>query len=127
MQLHDHLTNSATFSSEKTENPALIAKALRNQGITVPFPSPTPTENTKWSFKFEKPEKITVVGSWANEMSVKYKDGINFGVDLAVEMPNVSTFSYSIWPFLDLEINNLIMLIADHVPRKGLPKRSLLP
>lgn len=38
---------------------------------------------------FEKPSDITVVGSWANKVSVKAKDGASFGVDVAVEMPDV--------------------------------------
>jgi hypothetical protein len=90
MQLHDHLTNEQTFSAGKAENPALIAKKLRSKGVEVPFPSPAPTENTKWTFKFEKPERINMIGSWSNDISVKYKDGINFGVDMSIEMPDVS-------------------------------------
>jgi U3 small nucleolar RNA-associated protein 22 len=44
---------------------------------------------------FEKPADVTLVGSWANKISVKGKDGRNFGVDLAVEMPEVFIWSFA--------------------------------
>jgi U3 small nucleolar RNA-associated protein 22 len=37
----------------------------------------------------EKPWDITLVGSWANKVSVKVKDHILFGVDLAIEIASL--------------------------------------
>jgi U3 small nucleolar RNA-associated protein 22 len=57
----------------------------------VPFPMPLPTEDTNWKVAFEPPTDLTLVGSWANNLSVKGRDGKRFIIDVAVEMPNVST------------------------------------
>jgi len=66
------------------------ARKLQKKGVAVPFSLPLPTEDTNWKVAFEPPSEINLVGSWANKVSVKPKDGQKFGVDLAVEMPNVS-------------------------------------
>ncbi|TDL20253.1 Nrap protein [Rickenella mellea] len=55
--------------------------------IAVPYPHPNPTEDVKWTVEFESPKEITVVGSWANKIGVKAREGMGWGVDLAVEMP----------------------------------------
>ncbi|TFY65726.1 hypothetical protein EVG20_g5372 [Dentipellis fragilis] len=56
--------------------------------IAVPYPLPLPTEDANWKVAFEKPSEILLVGSWANQVSVKAKDGLPWGVDIAVEMPS---------------------------------------
>jgi hypothetical protein len=65
------------------------SRKLRRSGIEVPYPLPPPTEETKWKVAFEAPSDITLVGSWANKVSVKAKDERKYGVDVAVEMPSV--------------------------------------
>ncbi|KAI0051574.1 Nrap protein [Auriscalpium vulgare] len=55
--------------------------------IAVPYPFPVPTEDANWKVAFAKPSDIVLVGSWANKLSVKAKDGEPWGVDVAVEMP----------------------------------------
>ncbi|PVF96960.1 Nrap protein [Serendipita vermifera] len=84
-KLHDHLMNIS--SKNHPRKPLEEAKRLKASNIAVPFPSPGPTEETQWTFKFEKPDSITLVGSWANEMSVKHKDEIPFGVDVSIAIP----------------------------------------
>jgi hypothetical protein len=75
------------------QNPAVLAKNLLSQdNITVPFPSPAPTSDTNWTFKYSPPESIVIVGSWAAGLSVKHQDKIDFGVDLAVAIPAVRNF-----------------------------------
>ncbi|KAF8965448.1 Nrap protein [Flammula alnicola] len=69
-------------------HPLEAARKLLKKGIAVPYSLPLPTEETNWKVAFEPPSDITLVGSWANKISVKPQDGIKFGVDLAVEMPN---------------------------------------
>jgi U3 small nucleolar RNA-associated protein 22 len=71
----------------------LAAARLLKKGIAVPYSIPLPTEDTNWKVSFEKPTDVTLVGSWANKVSVKGKDGGKFGVDLAVEMPEVTIFA----------------------------------
>ena len=71
-------------------HPLEASRKLQKKGVAVPYPLPLPTEDTKWKVAFEPPSDITLVGSWANKISVKAKDDHKFGVDIAVEMPNVS-------------------------------------
>lgn len=78
------------------QHPLAGARTLLETGIAVPYSMPLPTENTNWKVSFEKPTDITLVGSWANKVSVKGKDGGKFGVDLAVEMPEVTDFLTSL-------------------------------
>lgn len=74
------------------QNPAGLAEALLKQDdITVPFSLPAPTSDTNWTFKYSPPESVAVIGSWANGISVKNQDKIDFGVDLAVAIPAVRT------------------------------------
>lgn len=84
----------------------------------IPYPLPLPTEDTNWKVAFEKPSDVTLVGSWPNKLSVKNKDGIPFGVDLAVEMPDVRSLIFIILPSSELPL--------DFVPRKRLSQRALL-
>jgi U3 small nucleolar RNA-associated protein 22 len=80
-------------SRSQSRKPLEEAKKLKALNIAVPFPSPGPTEETQWTFKFEKPDSITLVGSWANEMGVKNKDDVPFGIDMSVAIPEVSYYS----------------------------------
>ncbi|KAF9552839.1 Nrap protein [Agrocybe pediades] len=70
------------------QHPLEGARKLLKKGIAVPYSLPLPTEETNWKVAFEPPSDIALVGSWANKVCVKAKDGKQFGVDLAVEMPN---------------------------------------
>jgi U3 small nucleolar RNA-associated protein 22 len=72
------------------QHPLEASRKLLKKGVSVPYPLPLPTEDTNWKVSFEKPDDIAVVGSWPNKVSVKAKDGIPFGVDVAVQMPSVS-------------------------------------
>ncbi|TFY82387.1 hypothetical protein EWM64_g1615, partial [Hericium alpestre] len=81
------------LSSESTKLPK--GKQIKNKGkakaapvpIAVPYPLPLPTEDANWKVAFEAPTDVLLVGSWANQVSVKAKDDEPWGVDLAVEMP----------------------------------------
>ena len=76
--------------SVSPQHPLEAARKLLKKGVAVPYSLPLPTEDTNWKVAFDSPSDITLAGSWANKVSVKLKDGFKFGVDLAVEMPNVS-------------------------------------
>ena len=80
------------LSAIAPQHPLAGARTLLKMGIAVPYSMPLPTEDTNWKVSFEKPTDVTLVGSWANKISVKGKDGAKFGVDLAVEMPQVTEF-----------------------------------
>ncbi|KAF9531369.1 Nrap protein [Crepidotus variabilis] len=64
------------------------SRRLQKKGIAVPYPLPLPSEETNWKVAFEPPTDITLVGSWGNKICIKPKDGLKFGVDVAVEMPD---------------------------------------
>lgn len=87
LSLHTFLTSLPPVASQ---HPLEGARSLLKKGIAVPYSLPLPTEDAKWKVLFEKPTDVTLVGSWVNKTSVKCKDGGHFGVDLAVEMPQVS-------------------------------------
>lgn len=71
------------------QHPLEASRRLLKKNVSVPYSLPLPTEETNWKVAFEKPSDITVVGSWPNKIGVKAKDGAWFGVDLAIEMPDV--------------------------------------
>ncbi|EAU86967.1 pre-rRNA processing protein Utp22 [Coprinopsis cinerea okayama7 len=89
--LEKFLLNLHTFllkiPSVSAQHPLEASKGLLKKGIAVPYCLPLPTEETNWKVAFEKPSEITLVGSWANKVSVKPKDDLHYGVDVAVEMP----------------------------------------
>ncbi|KAJ4474430.1 Nrap protein [Lentinula aciculospora] len=70
------------------EHPLEASRRLLKKGVSVPYPTPPPTEDTQWKVAFSGPTDITLVGSWANETSVKAQGESSYGVDLAVEMPS---------------------------------------
>lgn len=72
------------------QHPLTASDSLLRAGIVIPYAAPLPTEETNWKVAFLPPEKIAVVGSWVNKLSVRPKGGERYTVDLAVEMPNVS-------------------------------------
>jgi U3 small nucleolar RNA-associated protein 22 len=75
--------------STTPQHPLEAARKLLKQGVAVPYSLPLPTEETNWKVAFDPPSDITLVGSWANKVSVKPKDDQKLGVDLAIEMPDV--------------------------------------
>lgn len=83
--LRSHLISMRAF---EPQNPVSAARALAKQGIAMPFALPHPTEEVKWKVGFEPPSDINVVGSWANQICVKRKDGVPFTVDVTIEMPD---------------------------------------
>jgi len=100
------------------EHPLEAARKLQKKAIAVPYSLPLPTEETNWKVSFQPPSDITLVGSWANKVSVKAKDGQKFGVDLALEMPNVSMSA----PFAEVHSTQTPLGL---VPREGLSQWSL--
>lgn len=87
LALRSHLVSLPPI---QPQHPLAAARALSKNGVAVPFALPHPTQETKWTVAFEPPSDMHVVGSWANRISVKKKDGKYFGVDLSIEMPSVS-------------------------------------
>lgn len=72
------------------QHPLTASRFLLKAGVAIPYATPLPTEETNWKVAFQPPADIAVVGSWANKLSVKPKDGDKYTVDLAVQMPDVS-------------------------------------
>ncbi|KIJ96360.1 GMC oxidoreductase [Laccaria amethystina LaAM-08-1] len=85
LSLHTFLMGIPSVSPQ---HPLEAARKLLKKGVAVPYSLPLPTEDTNWKVAFDSPSDITLAGSWANKVSVKLKDGLKFGVDLAVELPN---------------------------------------
>lgn len=84
--LHSFLKELPSISPR---HPLEASRELQDKGIAIPYPIPLPTEETNWKVAFEAPNDISLVGSWANKVSVKSKDDQKYGVDLTVEMPCV--------------------------------------
>lgn len=87
MSLYKCLNN---IPSSPPIQPLEAARPLLKKGISVPYSIPLPSEDSNWKVAFEPPSNITLVGSWNNKTSVKGMDGRSWGVDIAVEMPDVS-------------------------------------
>lgn len=117
MTLHTFL---GSVSSVSPAHPLEAARKLQKKGIAVPFSVPQPTQDVKWKVAFEKPSDITLIGSWANKLSVKSKDGADFGVDLAVEMPSVR------FPSITVLLAAQSQLLAESFPGEGLSRWPLL-
>ncbi|KAF6752889.1 pre-rRNA processing protein Utp22 [Ephemerocybe angulata] len=74
LKLHTFLMQ---LPAVEPQHPLEAARKLLKKGVAVPYCLPLPTEDTNWKVSFEKPEDITLVGSWPNKVSVKAKDGLN--------------------------------------------------
>ncbi|KAI0079174.1 Nrap protein [Panus rudis PR-1116 ss-1] len=85
--LHSLHTFILSLNPIPAKHPLEASRELKKKGICVPYPLPTPSEDTNWKVTFEPPTDIILAGSWANEMSVKSKDNEPFRVDLALIMP----------------------------------------
>ncbi|KAJ4474074.1 Nrap protein [Lentinula edodes] len=85
LSLHTFLSN---LPDQPPKHPLEAARTLLRKGVSVPYPTPLPTEETQWKVAFGSPSDITLIGSWANKTSVKGQGGSKYGVDLAVEMPS---------------------------------------
>ena len=64
------------------------AEALaRKSKIAIPFPHPGPPKDTNLTFSYQKPNIVSIVGSFLLNTVAQSPHGIN--IDVAVEMPNV--------------------------------------
>jgi len=88
MSLHEHLRS---LPSNPPQHPLHAFKKLRKLGVCPLLTHPPPTQETKWKVAFEPPSEIQLVGSWPNQLTVVGRTAHAFYVDLAVEMPVVST------------------------------------
>ena len=80
-QIIENLPEVAPLSATEAE------KSLsKHSGVTVPFPQPRPTKDTKYMFEYKKPANVNVVGSLPLRLSVK---GAHI-VDMTVTMPQLS-------------------------------------
>ena len=121
--------------SVSPQHPLEAARKLLKKGVAVPYSLPLPTEDTNWKVAFDSPSDITLAGSWANKVSVKLKDGLKFGVDLAVEMPNVSIHSQlrsKLTTFFRVFSKRRTILMedsstSDHSISQQLPQQSRAP
>jgi hypothetical protein len=86
LKLHTFLSSIPSVSPQ---HPLAAARDLRKKGVEVAYCLPLPTEETNWKVAFEKPTDIALVGSWPNKAAVKGKDDVEYGVDVAVQMPEV--------------------------------------
>lgn len=86
--LHSLRSHLISMRAVEPQNPVSAARALAKQGIAIPFALPHPTEDAKWKVGFEPPSDVNIVGSWANQICVKRKEGAPFTVDVTIEMPD---------------------------------------
>lgn len=55
--------------------------------ISIPFPEPQPDVEVNYTLRYDRPDSINVVGSFARKTAVQIDN--QFVVDLAVTMPSV--------------------------------------
>ena len=72
------------------QHPVAAAETLLKRGVAVPYPHPAPNDQVNWKVSFEKPQDIILVGSWANSVAVQSKHELGWGIDMALEIPDVS-------------------------------------
>ena len=56
----------------------------KESGVSIPFPQPHPTKDTKYTFEYRKPTKVDVIGSLPLKLSVKGTSSVN----LIITMPH---------------------------------------
>ncbi|TPX30639.1 hypothetical protein SmJEL517_g05826 [Synchytrium microbalum] len=59
---------------------------LASEGVSIPFPSPAPPGDIKCSFAFQRPSKVSIIGSYLLKTISKSKHAQS--VDMAVQMPD---------------------------------------
>lgn len=109
------------ISPVNPSHPLEAARKLLKKGVAVPYSLPLPAEDTNWKVSFTPPTEIALVGSWANKVSVKAKDSHPFGVDLAVEMPDVRQ------PFPEMICDFHSKSFSGSLPGERLFERTVLP
>ena len=87
LALHSFLNGLPPIDAQ---HPLSASRALAKQGVAVPYPNPAPSEDTNWKVAFDKPQDVSLVGNWITRLAVKRKDNLPYGIDVAVEMPDVS-------------------------------------
>ena len=72
--------------SEVAPMTAIEAEKLlsKESGVSIPFPQPRPTKDTKYTFEYRKPTKVDVIGSLPAKLSVKGTSS----VDMTITMPH---------------------------------------
>jgi U3 small nucleolar RNA-associated protein 22 len=83
------LSSPSPGQSSKKGKGKAKAESSSTTPVAVPYPFPSPPQDAQWKVAFEKPSEITLVGSWANKVSVKAKDDQPWIADISVEMPSV--------------------------------------
>ena len=77
-QIIESLPDAPPMSATEAE------KSLsKDSGVTIPFPQPRPTKDTKYTFEYRSPENVSVIGSLPLKLSSR---GMNT-VDITVTMP----------------------------------------
>ncbi|RMZ70291.1 hypothetical protein GMOD_00000365 [Pyrenophora seminiperda CCB06] len=60
-------------------------KALKSEGIAVPFPSPRPPKDALYKLQYERPASVNATGSYPLKTATRNDDGM--AIDLVVTMP----------------------------------------
>lgn len=89
-----------TLPSWPAAAPMEAAKKLsKKSGISVPWPTylEPALKEVNWKVSFESPASVNVVGLWPCNMALKTKNSA-LEIELAVEMPTVSSMSFYTQP-----------------------------
>ncbi|KAJ3213699.1 hypothetical protein HDU67_002582 [Dinochytrium kinnereticum] len=60
--------------------------SLKEEGVYIPFPTPAPKDDVKYKFKFQKPSRVFIFGSYVLNNLLRTPGGAN--IDMAVEIPD---------------------------------------
>ena len=108
--------------SVSARQPMRASRELLEYGIAIPYALPLPMEDS-WTVAYKKPTNICIAGSWVTKSGIKSRDNdIRWTVDLALEMPAVSSYSTSRRKGDLVNVNSLGV-----VSRKRLPWWPIFP
>jgi U3 small nucleolar RNA-associated protein 22 len=60
-------------------------RQFSKSGIVIPFPDPKPVRDVKYTFGFDTPASINIVGSYNLKTAVRQPEGT--GIDMCIQMP----------------------------------------
>ncbi|CAI6338409.1 unnamed protein product [Periconia digitata] len=77
--LIEHLPNRAPLSVKEAE------QTLKSEGIAIPFPSPSPPNDARYTMQYERPFTVNATGSCPLKTATREDGGL--AIDLLVTMP----------------------------------------
>ncbi|KAF2121843.1 pre-rRNA processing protein Utp22 [Lophiotrema nucula] len=78
-------TSIEQLPSRPPQSIAIATKALKSEGITIPFPDPLPPKDAQYKLQYDRPALINATGSYPLKIATRADEGL--AIDLVVTMP----------------------------------------